>query len=317
MKRRDFLKSALTGAAVLGAGSLVSGSLTEAFAQKASGNNPAGGNGAKGKKPLKLGAAIAVFKPMDYQIAAPHIKAAGYDGTTVVLNTLVDNFRTAMWRDEIKRLNAIAADNGLEFISAGTGDHDPERTRKLFETAAELGVSIVCTGPNGVTGDEASLNQSIADLGAMAQIAQEFRIPLVCKAHDGGSIHNTAEALRMVKAITNPWFGADIDPYHVVLAHDSLTEAAKALVPYLKYAHVQDFKLTPEGKFMKSTPVERAIGRGDLDITGYLEVLLDGNYDGPLMVELYGDAMDLNTAISVTAQGHGYLNACLKLLGEK
>jgi sugar phosphate isomerase/epimerase len=305
MERRNFLKNTFTGAAILGASSLVPGCISKVLDQKTPNK----------KNMIKLGASVMLFKPMDIEIVAPYIKAAGYTGTTISLNNLVEDFNTAKWKEEVKRLKTIAADNDLELMSAGTGSRDLVKTKYLFETAAELGVSIICCGPGGVPGDEASYQKSIDELGAMAKIAEEYKIPLVCKAHDGHYINTTSGLLRMINDIKNPYFGADIDPYHVFLAHESLTEAAKSLVPYLKYAHIQDFKFDSEGKFKRTNPIDRACGRGEVDIPGYLKVLIDGGYEGPLMVELYGNEMDLNTAISVTAQGHGYLNACLKILG--
>jgi len=266
---------------------------------------------------IRLGASVALFKPMDLAIAAPYIRAAGFSGTTVSLNMLVEQFNTGMWKEEVQRLKSIADDNGLELMSAGTGDHDPERARYLFESAAALSVSVICTGPNGLTGDGVSYNKTIDELGAMAKIAGEYKIPLVCKAHEGGSVHTTPEALRMVKDINNPYFGADIDPFHVFLADESLTEAAKALVPYLKYAHVQDFTFDTQGKILKDSPVRPACGRGDVDIPGYLKVLVDRGYNGPLMVEMYSKEKELPAAVSVTAEAYGYLNACLKFLGNK
>ena len=310
MKRRNFLRNSLAGAAVLGTSSLAPGGLNEVFGQKA----PCLNN-EKNRK-IKLGASVMLFKPAEFDIVAPHIKAAGYAGTTVSLNTLVENFNTAKWKEEVRRLKTIAADNDLELMSAGSGSRDLETTKHLFETAAELGISIICCGPGGIPGDEASYRKSIDELGAMAKIAAEYKIPLVCKAHDGHSVQNTTGLLRMINDIKNPYFCADIDPYHVFLAHESLTEAARMLVPYLKYVHVQDFKLDSEGNFIKCNPTDRACGRGDVDIPGYLKVLIDEGYEGTLMVEFYGNGMDLSTAISMAAQGHGYLNACLKMIGK-
>ena len=316
MNRRNFLRNALTGAAVLGAGSCVPEGLNKVFGQKIpdSDDQLVGGSEFKKRKKIKLGAWDKLFKPLDIEIVAPYIKAAGFAGTTVSLNALVEDFKTEKWREEVKRLKQVAADNDLEFLSSGTSERDPVRVRRVFETAAQLGVSVICTGPGGVPEDEASYRKSVDDLGAVAKIAEEYKIPIVCKAHDGTCANTTAGLLRLLNDIKNPYFCADIDPYHVFLAKESLTEAAKKLVPYLKYAHVQDFKFGPDGKFAKASPIEKAPGRGEVDIPGYLKVLIDGGYEGPLMVEIYGHEMDLSTAILVTAQGHGYLDACLKIL---
>jgi len=307
MKRRDFLKSSLSGAAVLGACSLAPAGAARAFAQ----NVP----NREGKKKIKLGASAMLFKPRELETIAPYIKAAGFDGTTVVLKTLLENFGTSKWKEEITRLKTIASDNGLGFLSSGGDGRNPDQVRRCFETAAELGVPVLCTSSGGKTGDEASYNKTVDELGAMARIAAEYKIPLASKAHEGKLIHTTAGTLRLVKDVNNPWFGADIDPYHVFLAGESLTEAAKALAPCLKYAHAQDYRFTPDGKFKKCSPLERACGRGDVDIPGYVKALVDGGFDGSLMVEHYGDSMDLNIVLPLASQGHGYLRACLKLLG--
>ena len=264
---------------------------------------------------MRLGASIALFKPMDIAFAAPYIKAAGFSGTTVSFNVPFEHFKKAVWRDELRRLKMIADDTGLELMSTGTGNHDPEYSKFLFESAAALSIGVVCTGPNAMNKPGVTYNQAIDELGAMAVIAQEFKVYLVCKYHDGHCIHNTEEALAMMDDIKNPYFGADIDPFHVFNAGESLAEAAKTLSPFLKYAHVQDSYLDEKGCNMKGQ-VRPPLGMGNADIPAYLKALMDGGYNGPLMFEMYTKDMDLITAVSMTAQGHGYLNACFKILGK-
>lgn len=315
MKRRNFLKNTLSRTAVLGAGLLAAESLIDVLGQNApnSNNKLTAHNGSeKEKKKIKLGASVMIFKPKELEIVAPYIKAAGYDGTTISLNTLIGNFNTPKWKEEVKRLNTIASDNGLEFLIGGGGSAEP---RHLFESAAALGVSILSAGPGGEPGDANSYQKGVDKLVAMARIAEEYKIHLVCKAHEGTSVATTPELLRLIKDVNSPYFCADIDPYHIFLAHETLPEAAKALVKYMKYAHIQDFNIDKEGKFARSNPVDRACGRGTANISEYVKVLIDGGYEGPLMVEFYGNELDLNTAIILAAEAHGYLNACLKIYG--
>ena len=154
-----------------------------------------------------------------------------------------------------------------------------------FQAAAELGIPVVNCGPGGKTDDEESLQQSIDSLGRLAGMAERYGVTLCVKAHVGASIYNTPTTLRAMAAITSPAFGIDMDPSHIHRAGEDPVEAIAAVVSRVKHVHIRDCKGRQQGP---GKPEDQANGRGDIDLVGYLRVLHENGYAGPVDLEIIG-----------------------------
>ena len=74
--------------------------------------------------------------------------------------------------------------------------------------------------------------------------------------------------------------------------------------------HIRDCKGPgpPQGP-----PELQACGRGDIDLMGYCQVMVDAGYDGPVNLEVIGAGeYELSRCAIIAAETYGYLNACLK-----
>ena len=45
--------------------------------------------------------------------------------------------------------------------------------------------------------------------------------------------------------------------------------------------------------------------------------MVDGQYDGPVCLEVIGPAQSMTQAATIAAESYGYMNACLKQLGAR
>ncbi|HZG88193.1 sugar phosphate isomerase/epimerase [Paenibacillus sp.] len=266
---------------------------------------------------IRLGVNSVLFKQFDFETAARHIARCGYDGVEIAaiagMCEHVDVFRWQEQKDDILR---IAEETGLALLSMEVATLDEERLTAALEAAAGLGIGIVNVGPGGKSGSDDDLSQSIERLARMAKKAGELGVTLCVKAHVGNAVYNTPTTLRAMEAIDDPAFGIDMDPSHIHRSGENAEEALPAVLSRVRHIHIRDCK----GREQGPGPIElQACGRGDIDLFGYCKAMVDGGYDGPVVLEVIGSKPEhtLAEVSIVAAESYGYLNACLKQLGAR
>jgi sugar phosphate isomerase/epimerase len=209
----------------------------------------------------------------------------------------------------------LVQEYNLALLAMEQPSPDPARMEKAFQAAVEIGIPIVNCGPGGRTGDEASLQASIDSLGRLADRAAHYGVTLCVKAHVGAAIHNTPTTLKVMEAISSPAFGIDMDPSHIYRAGENPVEAIAAVVSRVKHVHIRDCKgrgPTP-GK-----PELQANGRGDIDLLGYIRVLHQNGYTGPVDLEIIGaKEYSLVQCAVIAAESRGHIQACLQACGAR
>ena len=184
-----------------------------------------------------------------------------------------------------------------------------------MQAAAEIGIPIINCGPGGETGDEDSLQATIDELGELSQMAEKYGVILCVKAHVGRSVYNTPTTLKVMQAIASPAFGIDMDPSHIYRADENPVEAIGAVISRVKHVHIRDCKGRQQGP---GKPEDQANGRGDIDLVGYVRVLHENGYAGPLDLEIIG-AKDyaLEQCCTIAAESRGHMQACLQACGAR
>ena len=76
-----------------------------------------------------------------------------------------------------------------------------------------------------------------------------------------------------------------MDPSHIYRAGENPVEAIAAVISRVKHVHIRDCKGRQQGP---GKPEEQANGRGDIDLVGYIRVLHENGYTGPLDLEIIG-----------------------------
>ncbi len=265
---------------------------------------------------MKLGANSVLLGGYDLETAFKVIAMAGYDGIELsAIDGMSEHLVLAKWRELAPEIKRHAKTYELELLAMEQPSQDLERMEQAFQAAVEIGVPIVNCGPGGKTDDESSLQQSIDSLGKLSLLAERYGVTLCVKAHVGASIYNTPTTLRVMQAINSPAFGIDMDPSHIHRAGENPVEAIAAVLPRVRHVHIRDCKgrQANPGK-----PEFQANGRGDIDLLGYIRVLYQGGYRGPVDLEVIGAReYDLVQCAVIAAEARGHMQACLQACGAR
>jgi sugar phosphate isomerase/epimerase len=265
---------------------------------------------------MKLGANSVLFGGYDMRTAFRHVAMAGYDGIELsAIEGMSEHLVLDRWQEIAGEIRSLSQEYGLELLAMEQPSQDPVKMEKAFQAAVEIGIPIVNCGPGGKTGDEASLQQSIDSLGRLADMAESYGVTLCVKAHVGASIYNTPTTLRVMEAITSPAFGIDMDPSHIHRAGENPVEAIAAVISRVKHVHIRDCRGQQTGP---GKPEFQANGRGDIDLVGYIRVLHENGYAGPLNLEIIG-AKDysIESCCVIAAEARGHMQACLQACGAR
>lgn len=260
---------------------------------------------------MKLGANSVLFGGYDLETPFKYLAMAGYDGIELsAIDGMSEHLVLSRWRELAPAIKRYSVDYGLELLAMEQPSQDPAIMETAFQAAAEIGIPIVNCGPGGRSGDEESLQQSIDSLGSLADMAGRYGVTLCVKAHVGSSIDNTPTTLQAMAAIDSPYFGIDMDPSHIHRAGENPVEALKTVVSRVKHVHIRDCMGRQQGP---GKPEMQANGRGDIDLLGYIRVLREHGYTGPVDLEIIG-AKDysLEQCCIIAAESRGYLSAAMK-----
>lgn len=270
----------------------------------------------KEKPHLKLGANSVLFGGYNMETAFKHITMAGYDGVELsAIDGMSQHLVLANWQELAGEIKRLVKDYELEPLAMEQPSRDPERMELAFQAAAEIGIPIINCGPGGASDDESTWPEVVDSLGSLSARAEHYGVTLCVKAHVGASIYNTPTTLRIMEAISSPAFGIDMDPSHIHRAGENPVEAIAAVVSRVKHVHIRDCKGMERGP---GTPELQANGRGDIDLVGYIRVLHENGYTGPLNLEVIGaKEYSLEQCCTIAAESRGHMQACLQACGAR
>jgi sugar phosphate isomerase/epimerase len=265
---------------------------------------------------MKLGANTVLFGGYDLETAFKYLAMAGYDGVEVsAIDGMSQHLVLDRWREIAPEIKRLSQEYGLQLLAMEQPSQDAGRMEEAFQAAVEIGIPIVNCGPGGKSGDEESLKQSIDSLGKLADRAATYGVTLCVKAHVGASIYNTPTTLQAMKAITSSAFGIDMDPSHIHRAGENPVEAIASVISHVKHVHIRDCKGKQQGP---GKPEDQANGRGDIDLVGYIRVLHENGYDGPLDLEVIGaKEYSVQQCCVIAAESRGHMQACLQACGAR
>lgn len=265
---------------------------------------------------MKLGVNSFLFGGYDLETAFRWTATCGYDGIELgAVDGLADHLPLGEWRSRVGEVHRLAREYGLELLAIEPATPDGERMEQAFQAAVELGIPVVNCGSGGTSGDEQSLTLAIDNLCRLAERAEHYGVTLCVKAHVGAAIFDTPTTLQALQAIDSSRFGLDMDPSHIHRAGEDAVEALRAVVSRIRHVHIRDCRGSGPSP---GTPEEQANGRGDIDLLGYVRVLYESGYDGPVDLEVIGaKKYELPRCIAVAAEAHGHLRACLQACGAR
>jgi sugar phosphate isomerase/epimerase len=241
---------------------------------------------------------------------------AGYDGIELsAIDGMSEHLVLDRWRELVPGIKALSQTYNLELLALEQPSQDPGRMEQAMQAAAELGVPVINCGPGGKTNEPGSLQQSIDSLGNLAKMAEKYGVTLCVKAHVGAAIYNTPTTLQVMKAITSPAFGIDMDPSHIHRAGENPVEALTAVISRVRHIHIRDCKGRQQNP---GKPEDQANGRGDIDLLGYIRVLHEHGYSGAVDLEVIGAKQySLERCCIIAAESRGHMQACLQACGAR
>lgn len=265
---------------------------------------------------MKLGANSVLFGGYSMETAFRYLAMAGYDGIELsAIDGMSEHLVLDRWQEVAPEIKRLSAEYGLALLAMEQPSQDATKMELAMQAAVEIGIPIINCGPGGKSDDEASLQQSIETLGALADKAERYGVTLCVKAHVGSSIYNTPTTLRAMEAISSPAFGIDMDPSHIWRANENPVEAIAAVVSRVKHVHIRDCKGRQQSP---GKPELQANGRGDIDLVGYIRVLHENGYTGPVDLEIIGaKEYSLEQCCVIAAESRGHMQACLQTCGAR
>jgi sugar phosphate isomerase/epimerase len=265
---------------------------------------------------MKLGANTVLFGGYELETAFKYTAMAGYDGVEVsAIDGMSEHLVLDRWREIAPEIKRLAAAYNLELLAMEQPSRDAAKMEAAMQAAVEIGIPIINCGPGGKTDDPSTLQQSIDDLGALALMAERYGIVLCVKAHVGQAVYNTPTTLKVMEAISSSNFGIDMDPSHIYRANEDPVEAITAVISRVKHVHIRDCKGRQQGP---GKPKMQANGRGDIDLVGYIRVLHEHGYTGPLDLEIIGaKEYSIEQCVTIAAESRGHMQACLQACGAR
>jgi sugar phosphate isomerase/epimerase len=265
---------------------------------------------------MKLGANSVLFGGYEMDTAFKYLAMAGYDGIELsAIDGMSQHLVLDRWRELAAEIKRLSREYNLELLAMEQPSQDPARMETAFQAAAEIGIPVINCGPGGKSDDEETLRQSIDSLGRLAEMAGKYGVTLCVKAHVGAAIYNTPTTLRLMEAVTSPHLGIDMDPSHIHRAGENPVEALAAVVSRVKHVHIRDCKGRQQNP---GKPEMQANGRGDIDLLGYIRVLHEHGYTGPVDLEIIGaKEYPLEACCTIAAESRGHMQACLQACGAR
>lgn len=265
---------------------------------------------------MKLGANSVLFGGHSLETAFEYLALAGYDGVELsAIGGMSEHLVLDRWREVAPVIKECVARTGLELLAMEQPSQDPATMETAMQAAVEIGIPIINCGPGGKTDDPSTLQPVLDSLGRLAQRAEHYGVTLCVKAHVGAAVWNTPTTLAVMEAISSPAFGIDMDPSHIHRAGENPVEAIAAVVSRVKHVHIRDCKGLQQSP---GKPEMQANGRGDIDLVGYLRVLHESGYTGPVDLEVIG-AKEYSVAqcAVIAAESRGHMQACLQACGAR
>ncbi len=265
---------------------------------------------------MKLGANTVLFGGHSMRTAFEGIAMAGYDGVELsAIDGMSEHLVLERWHELAPEIRDLSEEYELELLAIEQPSHDPVKMDQACAAASALDIPVVNCGPGGKIGDEDSIRASIESLARMSEVAEAHGVVLCVKAHYGASIHDTATTLRAMESIASPAFGIDMDPSHVYRAGENPAEAIVPVISRVRHVHIRDCK---GRQASPGRPEDQANGRGDIDLLGFVRVLHEHGYEGPLDLEVIGArAFTVQQCSAIAAEARGHMQACLQVCGAR
>jgi len=261
------------------------------------------------KLPFKLGCARFTMHRHDFK----HTLEILQDTDVHYLGLIDKSIPREASDAEIADYKALCAKYGVQVVSAGPLYYDNEETlRKCCEFAKRYGMSYISVVPfekKIIDGKEQRV-ESEAMLDLLEKYCRKYDLKAAIHNHgpDIPYLYPTAEAVWKRIEKRDARIGFCLDVGHQRRAGNDPAAAIRKYAKRLYEVHLKNIKIDPVKNYAKEGP------RGELDIHGILQTLVDIGFDGYCLVE-YEKDFDVNEV--PFAESIGYYRGVMDCLKTK
>lgn len=265
---------------------------------------------------MKYAVFTVMLPELSPEMAAPALKAAGYDGVewrvTTTAPEVLDE-APSFWRNnrctfaplqsDAARARSIAAAAGLEIPNLGTyiavGDLPAvENAMQFARTAGSPSVRVGVARNDQPEDADTLFRQSVAFLEGVQELAGRYGVKAVIEMHHGTIAASASSARRLVEGFDPARIGVIHDCGNMVYeGHEEYRRGLEILGPYLAHVHVKNaaYDRPPGGGVWK--PRWAPLQDGVVDFAALFAALHHVGYDGWVVVEDFSQAFDSQTAL--------------------
>ena len=224
------------------------------------------------------------------------IAAAGYQGVEIFENDLL--YYTGTPAD----IRHLAADLGLkitlfqpfrDFEGASRSQFaaNMERARRKFALMHELGCDTLLLCSNVQPDCSADVELQIADLRALAELAEQEQIRIGYEALAWGThVNRWHQAWSRVKSVNSPALGIVLDSFHVLARGDTLQRLGEVPPEKITFVQMADAPLMKMDILEWSRHFRCFPAQGQLPLVDFACDLTRCGYRGPWSLEIFNDS---------------------------
>ncbi len=245
---------------------------------------------------LRLPLGFSLYAMKDFRIgdAVEYCARLGYEAIEITLNegwpTEPAKFKSgdrAQLSFQLRDLD-ITLPAMMEQILLTADDAEHARNLEKIRLASQLGHEVAPNAPplletvlGGKPAQWEELKEPMAArLADWARVAAEVDQTIAIKAHVSGAAHLPEHIVWLLKQVRSRHIRAAYDFSHFQLQGVDMRGSLRDLLPETVFVHVKDAQGTPE------KPEFLLPGDGDTDYVQLLQLLDEGGYRGPVVVEV-------------------------------
>ncbi|SEE69424.1 4-hydroxyphenylpyruvate dioxygenase [Rhizobiales bacterium GAS191] len=221
--------------------------------------------------------------------------AARFDAIEIFENDLL------FFDGSARAVRQVAADLGLEIclfqpfrdFEGVPNDiflRNLDRAERKFDLMEELGAPLLLVCSNVAQSTIDDDERMAAQLRELAEHAAKRGLRIGYEALAWGARVNTyAQAWRLVQKAAHPHLGLILDSFHTLAIKDDPAPIAALPGDRIFFVQLADAPRLSMDALSWSRHFRCFPGQGDLDVSGFLAVILEAGYAGPISLEIFND----------------------------
>ncbi len=163
-------------------------------------------------------------------------------------------------------MKQTVAQSGVEVLAYGvvSFDGNEKSARTIFEFAKAMGIPVITADP------------APESFRYLARMCEEFKIPVAIHNHGPNTRYDTIRSVEEAMRGQPEWIGACIDTAHFLRSGENPVEAVRRFGRRVHAVHLKD---------VKDRTQYTLLGKGDLDMVGFLRALRRIDFKGCLALE--------------------------------